>query len=91
MASFSPKRKLDFFMNADVDGRQTEINTGPSEKDGGMFVRFFMLDKGEVVEAFRVVATTTDPEGKLTYNIVLMKDVEKDEGVDHVLSIRTER
>ena len=90
--SFSPKTKKNFYLNAEIDGRQTNVSAGPKDKDGGMFCRFYMLDKGEVVEAFRVVGTTHDPEGNLTYNIVFLIEPNF-EDYDHgkILAISKER
>lgn len=91
-ACFDPKKKCNFFVNIDVDGRATDVNTGPRDEDGGIFARFFIRDKGEVKEPFRVVGSTTDNEGKLTLSIILIEKFEEQEAVGEMfLSLVTER
>lgn len=43
-----------FYITADIDGRQTQLAGGTAPKDGGMRVRVLQRDKGRSVRAFAV-------------------------------------
>lgn len=61
------------YVNIQVDGRATDISTGPISKDGGMVARFKVRDDGCAVKSVTVSAwaardgtlrlTVEDPEG----------------------------
>lgn len=43
-----------FWIDANIDGRQTELSGGPRAKDGGMTVTLKQRNKGAIVEAVRL-------------------------------------
>lgn len=43
-----------FWIDADIDGRQTELSGGPRAKDGGMSVIIKQRDAGEITTALRI-------------------------------------
>lgn len=43
-----------FYLSADIDGRETDLNGGPRAKDGGMCVQLYQRDEGGIEIAFRI-------------------------------------
>ena len=43
-----------FYVEADVDGRATTLGAGPSSKTGGMRVKIFQRNNGEIEEALTI-------------------------------------
>ena len=59
-----------FFLEAECEGRATTVKTG--SKDGGIFVRFYVRNKGKVVEVLHVIGTVieeSEGEDKLEFRI----------------------
>ena len=55
-----------FYIEADIEGRNSNLSGGPMRKDGTMFVRLKQRDQGGITDAFIVRCTTdTDENGKL--------------------------
>lgn len=52
-----------FWIDADIDGRQTELSGGPRAKDGGMSVIIKQRDAGAITTALRISCRECD--GKL--------------------------
>ena len=53
-----------FWVDADIDGRQTELGGGPRSKSGGMDVTVYQRDDGSISTAIRI-ACRVNFEGKL--------------------------
>lgn len=43
-----------FWIEADIDGRSTRVETGPQSKDGGFTLTVYQRDKGGVIRAIKV-------------------------------------
>ena len=43
-----------FWIDADIDGRQTTLGGGPRSKDGGMDVTIYQRDEGGIKRAFTI-------------------------------------
>lgn len=56
-----------FYLTADIDGRETLLTGGPRAKTGEMTVEIRQRDEGCSVVAFRIVCTEFD--GKLTTTV----------------------
>lgn len=66
-----------FYIDGDIDGRQTGLCGGPTGKTGGLSLRFTQRDNGEIVTALRIESrasyggtlTTSvyDPKGNEVY------------------------
>lgn len=55
-----------FYLEARVDGRKTDIGSGPKSKSGEMFVTVYQREEGSIRTAVRINCTNfTSPEGKL--------------------------
>ena len=52
-----------FYVEADVDGRATSLGAGPSNKTGGMRVKIFQRNCGEIEEALTI--RCAEQNGKL--------------------------
>lgn len=44
-----------FWIEANIDGRQTELKGGPMRKDGGMQIRIYQRDHGAIEKTVRIV------------------------------------
>lgn len=53
-----------FYVNGDIDGRQTWLTGGPVHKDGGMTLRITQRDQGSIVTAFSIKSIALN-DGKL--------------------------
>jgi hypothetical protein len=47
--SGSPRNVRNFWVSVEVDGRTTNVQTGPSAKDGGFNITIHMRDKGNII------------------------------------------
>ena len=47
--SGSPRNVRNFWVEVEVDGRTSKVETGPSAKDGGFNITILMRDKGYVI------------------------------------------
>jgi len=45
-----PRNVRNFFITVDVDGRPSNVRTGPQRADGGIAIRVQQRDAGEVTE-----------------------------------------
>ena len=45
-----------FWVEADIDGRETNANGGPRSKDGGMDVTIYQRDDGEIKTVLRIIS-----------------------------------
>lgn len=43
-----------FYVEADIDGRETRLAGGPARKDGGMNIVVTQRDGGDIVRAFSI-------------------------------------
>ena len=66
-----------FYVDADIDGRETILGGGPRNKQGGMTVKIFQRVEGGISHPIKIVCTerggelTTeifDPDGKKIYS-----------------------
>ena len=55
-----------FFIDLSVDGRASDIHTGPKSKDGGLNFRMTQNDSGEVKEVLRVYSTAHEDGSLVT-------------------------
>ena len=51
-----------FWVDADIDGRKTELSGGPASKEGGMKITIKQRDEGSIVTAFRIYCYEEDGE-----------------------------
>ena len=51
-----------FWVDADIDGRKTELAGGPASKEGGMRITIKQRDEGGIVTAFKVYCYEVDGE-----------------------------
>lgn len=66
-----PRNVRNFWFNANIDGRENSISTGPKNATGGMGISFFIRDHGEVKGAFDVVALYHPEDSTLRYRIII--------------------
>ncbi len=59
-----PKFVRNFWIDADIDGRQGMVSGGPRTKDGGMFIKIYQRDQGSIVTAC-TIQCAVEPDGKL--------------------------
>lgn len=52
-----------FWIKAQIDGRQTELASGPADDNGGFTAQVYICHNGESVQALRIYAAEED--GKL--------------------------
>ena len=72
-----PRNVRNFWVDLSVDGRRSDVGTGPVSRSGGLYARFYIRDKGEVVGSITVDAVVRvndglrlrvlDPEGKCIF------------------------
>ena len=53
-----------FFLSATIDGRQTRVTGGPASKTGGMEIKVYMRNEGEITIPLEIECYA-DEEGKL--------------------------
>ena len=59
-----------FWLVADIDGRQTELAGGPRRKDGGMRIVVYQRQNGAVVKAVEITClTSTDGVLKMLVDV----------------------
>ena len=58
-----PRNVRNFWLNAEVDGRATDIATGPRRKDGGMYLNLYVRNEGDIERLLTIECTvdTLDP------------------------------
>ena len=54
-----------FYMEANVDGRTSQLSGGPKSKSGGMDVTIYQRDNGDISKVFRIESNSTMRDGKL--------------------------
>ena len=54
-----------FWVEADIDGRQTMLSGGPRSKDGGMDVTVYQRDEGQIKTAVEIKCFISRKTGKL--------------------------
>lgn len=68
-----------FWIEANIDGRNNELKGGPKSKEGGMEIEVFQRNEGEIVTALKVYcselngvlyANVFDGEGNLIFQYV---------------------
>ncbi len=69
-----------FWVDACIDGRQTDVGTGPRAKDGGMEVTLYQRENGSISTALRIacrvnwagqlVTTVRNPNGEVVFEFV---------------------
>ncbi len=58
-----PRNVRNFWIEAQVDGRKHDVATGPRRADGGIYLRVYIRDSGDVKHALTV--TGDERGGKL--------------------------
>ncbi len=53
-ATYTPRNVRPSFVTIEVEGRKADINTGPTGKNGTMFAKFFVRNKGGVEDSVTV-------------------------------------
>ena len=84
-----PRNVRNFWVDLSVDGRKSDVGTGPRAKDGGMIARFYIRDKGEVKNA--VTVRCYERDGTLTLVVHSIASQYEDEGYANPVVIKTER
>lgn len=51
-----------FYIQSDIDGRETPLQGGPRSKDGGMCTTLYQRSDGEIVEAVKIKCLECDGE-----------------------------
>ncbi len=67
-----PRKVRNYWVEIDVDGRESPIGTGPRNKEGGIGVRIYMRNKGTVEKILDISGTANGNNLRLSVN-----DVEK--------------
>lgn len=62
-----PRNVRNFWLDAQIDGRKETLSGGPVSKEGGLDVKIYMRDKGEVSHALSVKAYIA--RGKLVLSV----------------------
>ena len=71
-----------FYVEADIDGRETILGGGPRNKEGGMTVKIFQRIDGGISHPIKIVSRecngelTTEifePDGKLIYSFTSVR------------------
>jgi hypothetical protein len=62
-----PRNVRNFWIDVNVDGRESAIGTGPRAKDGGMNASFYIRSEGDVEHAFYVLGRCIN--GETVYRI----------------------
>ena len=65
-----PRNVRNFFVEGTVDGRKTEINTGPIGKDGGIWFTFSMREDGEISPTKLAVSGEVKGNGVLVLRVM---------------------
>jgi hypothetical protein len=52
-----------FWVDGDVDGRETALSGGPRAKNGGMSIKILQRDNGNIVTAYKIYCGVS-PDGK---------------------------
>lgn len=58
-----------WWIEANIDGRQTTLTGGPRSKDGGFQLNLYQRVKGEIKKPYRIAAFI-DPDGALRCQII---------------------
>ena len=74
-----------FWIDADIDGRQTMLSGGPKSRDGGMRVNIYQRDEGGILHVISINCYVS-ADGKLISKIGVEAD-----GQSTVSVVRTER
>jgi hypothetical protein len=74
-----PRTARNFWLSADVDGRQSPVRGGPWARDGGITLRLYQRSDGEVRIALRVYCLASS-NGTLRLDVepALLWSFEKD-------------
>ena len=51
-----------FWVEVEIDGRKTKLCGGPRAKDGGMTIRLYQRDAGQIVRAFVISCEVRNEE-----------------------------
>lgn len=60
-----PRNVRNFWIELEVDGRETKVACGPARKDGGFYMTVKMRDGGEITKAL-FIEGKADDDGNLT-------------------------
>ena len=63
-----PRNVRNFWIELDVDGSKSRVETGPRSKDGGFDATVKMRDGGSIIEALDILGRA-DENGTLTLRI----------------------
>lgn len=60
-----PRNVRNYWLELEIDGRKTRVETGPRAKDGGFSLNIYMRNKGNVTKIGRLIGMPPDNNGKL--------------------------
>lgn len=72
-----------FYLSANIDGRQTKLAGGPRSRDGGLDATIYVRDRGDIVPAVTIECFAYD-DGRLRVNVF-------DDAGDRIMSGTWER
>ncbi|KKM88320.1 hypothetical protein LCGC14_1259900 [marine sediment metagenome] len=81
-----------FWIDTRIDGRKTDLSSGPRSRDGGFLQTIYMRDRGSILAAVSIRAYTHS-DGTLTVEISAPRDSEhvRVTTLSHGLIINTDR
>ena len=57
-----------FYLDAEIDGRKTDLHGGPQSKKGGMDIRIWQRKEGKPVPAFNIICM--EKNGRLITRVI---------------------
>jgi hypothetical protein len=64
-----PRNTRNFWIEADIDGRHTDIASGPRHREGGFRLRIYQRERGGIRTAYTVVGFVDFITGDLTCEV----------------------
>lgn len=65
-----------FYLDANIEGRQTNCSGGPRRKDGNMFINITQRNEGNIETAIKIECSSFEEDG----NLMLESHVYDDKG-----------
>jgi hypothetical protein len=85
-----PRNVRNFWVELDVDGKESPIASGPRNKNGGISMSIKMRDEGCVAHAVDIEGHAKQ-DGSLSLQIVPNRELPYEYDADYGLTIRTKR
>ena len=87
-----PRNVRNFWLELDVDGSKSRVETGPRSKDGGFALRIRMRDKGSIAEKVVRIEGRVMTDGTILQLLGFVQDAVGEGEIDHnAIVVRTER